>query len=312
MAAIEKIALTKLLKLELPQFVEQVTAIVEKHNPTKLKLQNAIKLLHNQCNKMNLLSVPYGPHPLTQRIYELNIKRLEHAAAISMQVNLQKKLAMPHKKEFISLAYPAVRDHLHYLRQNNQPTIDRIIAIFFNHLKDNPEVQNALEKLELKYNLRELEKANDEHCKLSSIRSKEISQRPKSVSAAVQKEAQYVLRGVFEQINFHQFSYEDLNYTPLISELNRLIARFRGLINTRASRGKTRKEKALVENTENESTIQPLPEASIIEVRNEISYKNEELKKKFIYPTKTFSADKEVRPNLDVPILTFIIGDKGY
>lgn len=60
MAAIEKIALTKLLKLELPQFVEQVTAIVEKHNPTKLKLQNAIKLLHNQCNKMNLLSVPYG------------------------------------------------------------------------------------------------------------------------------------------------------------------------------------------------------------------------------------------------------------
>ena len=239
---------------------------------------------------MKLLNVPYGPHPITQRIYELNVTRLEHATAISMQINLQKKLAIPHKRELVSKTYPAVRDHLHYLRQNNQPTIDRTITIFFNHLRENPEVLHALEKLELKYNLQELQKANEKLNKLSSIRSKEISQSPKSISATVQKEAQYVLRAVFEQINFHQFSYEDLDYSPLISELNRLTARFKGLNNTRASRGKTRIEKALVENIEKEAVIQILTKAY-----SETDSENQELMGKNIYPIKPFTADKEVK-----------------
>ena len=129
MVKIERIALTKLLKLELPQFVEKVTAIVEKHNPKTLKLENSAELLHRQCDKMKLLEVPYGPHPLTQRIYGLNIKRLEHAAAISMQVNMHKKLDIPGKRELVATAYPVVRDHLHYLRQINYPINCRLIVL---------------------------------------------------------------------------------------------------------------------------------------------------------------------------------------
>ena len=299
MAKIERIALTKLLKLELPQFVEKITAIVEKHNPTTLKLDNSVEILHKQCSKMKLLEVPYGPHPLTQRIYELNIKRLEHAAAISMQVNMHKKLDIPDKRELVTIAYPAVRDHLHYLRQNNQPTIDRIIDLFFNHLSDNPEIQNALEKLDLNYNLQELQKANDEHYKLSTIRSEEISQRPKSVSADVIKEAQYVLRAIFEQINFYQFTFEDVDYSQLISELNRLIARFKGLINTRASRGKTRKEKAQIEKIEKDTAIESLPKRASTAINNQSSLKEKEVDKidtNRIKPCATEQKNQEDEP----------------
>ncbi|HTN68254.1 MAG TPA: DUF6261 family protein [Dysgonamonadaceae bacterium] len=307
MAKIERIALTKLLKLELPQFIVKVTAIVEKHNPKTLKLENSVELLHRQCDKMKLLEVPYGPHPLTQRIYKLNIKRLEHAAAISMQVNMHKKLDIPDKRELVSIAYPAVRDHLHYLRQNNQPTIDRIIDLFFNYLRDNPEVQNALERLELNYNLQELQKANNEHYKLSLIRSEEISQRPKSVSVAIQKEAQYILRAVFEQINFYQFSYENVDYSQLISELNRLIARFKGLVNTRASRGKTRKEKTHIENRKKETATESLSKTASTKVNKERSTKEKELFKKYVNTITSSVIEEETQKNVPLQGLIRIL-----
>ncbi|MDD2475970.1 MAG: DUF6261 family protein [Dysgonamonadaceae bacterium] len=256
MEKLEKIALTKLLKLELPQFVKQVTACLEKHNPESLKLQDTYELLNDQCDKMKLLVAPYGPHPLTEQIQQLHQKRLRFAAAITMQMNMFRKLDFEESREWVRIAHPVVRIHLNYLRKNNQPVIDRILDIFFKQLKDNPEEQHALEMLGLKYCLDELRSANDEYDKLTTIRLRQISQRPKAVSGDIQKEAQYILRSFFEQINFYQFTYKDVNYTPLISELNNIIVRFRGLINTRATCGATRKEKAKIKAAEVDTQIE--------------------------------------------------------
>ena len=55
-----------------------------------------------------------------------------------------------------------------------------------------------------------------------------------------------MLRAVFEQINLFQFSYKDIDYSQLIAEINTLVARYNGLINTHASRNETRKKKAAV------------------------------------------------------------------
>ena len=96
----------------------------------------------------------------------------------------------------------------------------------------------------MKFYLDEMKKANDEHYKLSNERSRDISQRPKIDSKAVQKEAHYVLRSLFEQINFYQFTYPDIDYSGLISEINVQIARFSGLIHTRETCNNKRKNKA--------------------------------------------------------------------
>lgn len=283
MAKIDKIALTKLLKLELPQFVKLVTACVEKHNPKALKLQDAHEMLKDQRNKMKLLVAPYGSHPLTEQIHQIHLKRLKFAAAITLQMNMFRKLDFEDSRELVRIAHPMVKDHLHYLRQNNRVIIDRTIDVFFKQLEDNPNEHHALEMLGLKYCLDELRSANDEHCKLSTVRSKQLSERPKIDSSGIQKEAQYVLRAFFEQINFFQFTYRDVDYTPLISELNRLIARFTGLINTRATRGETRKKKAEARtaNIDIQTDVTPIesmPQAQPLEVNKPQTVKEREVK----------------------------------
>ncbi|MDD2476061.1 MAG: DUF6261 family protein [Dysgonamonadaceae bacterium] len=302
MEKLEKIALTKLLKLELPQFVKQVTTCLEKHNPESLKLQDTNELLNDQCDKMKLLVAPYGPHPLTEQIHQLHQKRLKFAAAITMQMNMFRKLDFEESRELVRIAHPVVRIHLNYLRKNNQPVIDRILDIFFKQLKDNPEEQHALELLGLKYCLDELRSANDEHDKLTSIRLRQISQRPKAVSGDIQKEAQYILRSFFEQINFYQFTYKDVNYTPLISELNNVIVRFRGLINTRATCGATRKEKANIKTADTQIDETTPKESSLKTKSNKIAKDRATKGKEATSNNTPTNKGNEKEANKDLPL----------
>ena len=249
MVKIQQIALTKLLKLELPQFVKQVTKCLEKHNLEVLKLKDTYELLKEQRSKMALLKVSYGKHPLTKKIHQLHLKRIKYAAAITSQMIFLSKMDAEDTRSLVQLAHPMVKIHLYYLRQNNRFEIDQIITIFFKQLNEKPEVLNALEALGLKYYLDELKRANDEHYKLSNERTSDISQRPKIDTLAVQREAHYVLRGLFEQINFYQFTYRDIDYSKMIGEINGLITRFSGLIHIRETCNKTRKAKASAEET---------------------------------------------------------------
>lgn len=244
MVKIQEIALTKILKLELPQFVKKVTACLEKHNLEALKLQDAYEMLADQRSKMALLRAPYGKHILTPQIHQLHLKRLKYAAAITTQINFLRKMDMEDTRDLVELAHPFVKLHLYYLRQNNQFVIGQIITVFFDQLNKSPDILNALETLGFKFYLDQLKIANDKHFKLCNERSKDISQRPKIDSKAVQKEAQFVLRSLFEQINFHQFTYKEIDYSPLISEINVQITRFSELIHIRETCNKTRKDKA--------------------------------------------------------------------
>lgn len=263
MVKIQQIALTNLLKLELPQFVKQVTKCLEKHNPEALKLKDTYELLKDQRSKMALLKVCYGKHPLTEQIRQLHLKRFEYSSAITSQIIFKSKMGLGDTRKLAQLAHPIVKLHLYYLRQNNQFEIDQIITIFFKQLNENPEILNALETLGLKYYLDELKSANDLHYKLSNERSSDISQRPKIDTLAVQREAHYVLRGLFEQINFYQFTYRDIDYSKLIGEINGLLSRFSGLIHTRKTCNKTRKNKVKAD----EAKVQPADNKPKVETK---------------------------------------------
>ena len=270
MVKIQQIALTELLKLELPQFVKQVTKCLEKHNLEALKLNDTYELLKEQRSKMALLKVSYGKHPLTERIHQLHLKRIKYAAAITSQMIFLSKMATEDTRPLVELAHPVVKLHLYYLRQNNRFEIDQIITIFFKQLNEKPEVMNALETLGLKFYLDELKSANDQHYRLTNERTSDISQRPKIDALAVQREAHYVLRGLFEQINFYQFTYRGIDYSKLIGEINGLIARFSGLIHTRETCNKTRKAKASAEETKlNTAEKEPNVETKTLETQIE-------------------------------------------
>ena len=57
---------TSMLKLEVPQMVEQVIEIVEKHGPQALKINEIYNLLIAEKQQIDKLFVWYRVHPFTK------------------------------------------------------------------------------------------------------------------------------------------------------------------------------------------------------------------------------------------------------
>ena len=298
MDKIENIALTKLLKLELPEFIDQVIGLIENHNTISLKLEHVLALLQEQYKKTNQLKPPYGRHRLSARIDSLHKKRLKYVAAISREMHTCRNLDVEEMEDFVSIAYPLVRDNLHYLRQNNRSVINSKITNFFNQINKDAEVQKAFEKLGFYRYIDVLRKTQDELYDLTVLRDIELSQRPKGATPAIKKEAQYVLRAVFEQINLFQFSFKDIDYSQLIAELNTLIARYNGLINTRASRTKSRKKKAAAKIAEKDTQASENPNESLPQLKKKETLKDTKGKKENLQPSFpiTETAEKDGDP----------------
>ncbi len=244
MTKIKKIALTKLLKLELPEFVDDIIRAVSKHNPEGLKLQDHYDMLVEQLPKMALLTAPFGAHPLTKEMHKVHEERLKYSALITMQMRVLHKANLASTKKLVQTAKPVVRLYLNHLRQNNRSIISRTIKGFFLHLNDYPEQRNALDALGFKFYLDELQNTNNLHEEMFMQRLSEKAQNSKVDTAGIQHETQFLLRKLFDQIEFYQYMRKEVDYSPLINQINEIIAQFTSLINMRATCRKTRKRKA--------------------------------------------------------------------
>ena len=278
MTKLRKIALTKLLKLELPQFAEDVIRVTAKYDPTALKIQNSFDTLAAQQPKMNLLEVPYGPHPLTEKMHQLHKERLKYAALITMQMRVLQKADLENTRDLVQISRPIVRIHLNFLRQNNRQVISRAIKSLFLYFDENPQVRDALDTLGFKKYLDELIKANTLYEELLIERAEQISERPKVDVAAIRHEIQYFLRILFDQISFYQHINKEADYSPLICELNEVIAGYSKIIKTRATCYKTRKRKTSAKTIEPELTevVKKTTPLKTLSTNNEANKKEKE------------------------------------
>lgn len=227
----KELSLSKLLKLHLVSFIRDVIDIVSKHDTKALHIDATFQILLDKAPVIKLLDVPYNGHYLTKGIAYWNKKCLDYASIITTQMRAFYRLNEEEHAEDVQIAYPVVTLYLNYLGQNNRPIIHETINKFFLYLKRNPEVKEALNHLGLTNYLGKLQSAHKAFKKTESKRTELISQRPKIDSKATQKELQHLLRMFFTQIDQYQHAYTELNYAPLISELNVLISKYSAMIN---------------------------------------------------------------------------------
>ena len=227
----KELSLSKLLKLHLVSFIRDVIDIVSKHDTKALHIDATFQILIDKAPAIKLLDVPYNGHYLTKEIAYWNKKCLDYASIITSQMRAFYRLNEEENAENVKIAYPVVTLYLNYLGQNNRPIIHETIAKFFLYLKRNPEVQEALNQLDLTKYLGKLQSAHKAFKITESKRTELTSQRPTIDSKATQKELQHLLRMFFSQIDHYQNAYTELNYAPLISELNVLISKYSAMIN---------------------------------------------------------------------------------
>ena len=244
---IRKIAYSKLRKLEVYTFYNIVLDVISRYDTKAMRINNACDVLITMQPKAELLKLTdddLGPHLLTPEVDSLHERRLKFAAIITNQMRILEKADIKEKRHMVELAKHTVYRYLNYLRQNDKVTIESSLNGFFIELRNMPEIKDALCQLGLETYLNELEAAKSAYTTTCAKRTKQQSQSPKGSTTPVQRELQYVMDILFNQVNFYQHVYKDIDYSGLITALNHTIAIYTKKIKTRDTQRKNKKIKA--------------------------------------------------------------------
>lgn len=102
---------------------------------------------------------------------------------------------------------------------------------------------DALVGLGFKKHLEGLKKSHAEYLELRAERLCDISKRPTADKKAVAKKIHSVFRLAFDQINHYQDAFKDINYQPLISEINVMLTGIQKEISMRTTINKKKAQK---------------------------------------------------------------------
>lgn len=242
---IKNILLSKLRKLELPQFANKVIIIAEEHDPVSLKLTDTFEILKGLEPQLLFLEDKYGAHPLTKELTDAHAKRLKYAGLISAQMRVHIKADEKPLQAHVKLARPEVERSFDFLNKDNHETASERVSQFFHRLDKDESLEDAFTALSLGGYMDNLRAANSIFMNLWLVRNTSIASRPNTKTPPIVKEVNAALRNFFNQIVLSQARYAELDYSSLIDELNGAVASAEGKIKTRMTNNKKKADAAL-------------------------------------------------------------------
>lgn len=250
MIKLKKIPLSRILKLDLRSLLEQIIIILDNYDLEAMHLQSVYEVLKKQEVKMQIINDPFGKHHLTDELTELHKKRLRYASLINMQVKALGKIDCEETQRLAKIASILTKEHLIYLGQKKLFEVRSKIDLFFERLELDfySEYRAAFISLGLQPYLDELKKANADYYAVYTQRSLDIKNRPPTGDRVLEKETKQILQFFFDQINSYQKAFPEIDYVPLINDLNERLTRYSKSIKTRMATNKRRaRKKALKE-----------------------------------------------------------------
>ena len=251
-----KISFSKLRKHEVKMLASRVITIVEGYNPETLKIKEIHDFLVELEPQIASLQLKHIAHPITKTLVAQRKQRKAFAKGIISQMETIESGKIVGKEEALEVAKPIVLHHLQSLWKCEEDRIYHNIDSLFSVLAKNEELQTALETLDLNSYFNSLRVVNNAIEQNYNTRRKDVSERPKSPTPRIVATLRIALFDLFKQIEVAQVKNQQLDYKPLIDDLNAEIAHYKAIIKTRASNSKKKAEGVIDDNevvVENES-----------------------------------------------------------
>lgn len=245
MEELKELALSRILKLELKFLLEDITEALEKYDLVALRLQDIYDVLKMQENKMQIISIPYGKHPLSKKIAQLHKQRVKCAALIYMQIRSMERSNCQETQRNVTLAKSFAKPYLTHLGQKRHHIVSIRVSSFIGALGMDfyTDERNACISLGLQPHLNELEKINKEYEITSSQRGIDIKNRPPTSDPDLEGETKRILQTFLGQVSSYQKTFTEVDYEPLIMMLNTILTEYSKLIKTRLATNKRKAQK---------------------------------------------------------------------
>ncbi len=247
--------LSKLWKLERVEYANQVIKIVDEHDPEALKISDMYNLLVARQPEIDQLNVRYRAHPMTVSIQHLRSLRGLHISNILGRLKLVRKEKGDLDGD-VKLVRTEIDRHFGNFRSSKNEAIKiQKVDKFNTAVEASQELEEALSELGFTSLMNDLRSVHSRIKSNSELRNKSIAARPQTKTNDLQKAVDDSIVNLFTDIRLAMLRNPEINYNPLIADLNKVTLNFDNYINIRIGQSERKaEEKAENENGELDNT----------------------------------------------------------
>ncbi len=228
----------RIRKSEYPEIMNAILEIVKKHDPVALFIQGMYNLLLELTPLLDNLTLKYRSHPLVKELEVLRKTRDHLLSAILSQLTAIEKAKISSLILYSETAVPYLRSYLDGIGFENSTVKTGRIDQLLTNLENNDTMNVALSSLGLQVYLVELKA-----CQLSinqgeSRRIEDLSVRIKQNTLITEDKIAFAVKNLFNAIELARIEHTEIDYMPLINELNAMLSTKQMMVKSRITRSK--------------------------------------------------------------------------
>lgn len=220
--------------IEFPEFASDIYKVVEKHNRPELKIDEVFSMLKSAMTEVEKITVSERSHPLTAQLQTLRADIDNNLVALTTLIKGVSKIKVENINAAGLKALPVLRRFISGINRKNFFQKRKLLLLLFDEINADPDLVTALETLGLKILIDELKRDVTRIGELQSLRRESKSQAEKIRNRLAITNASTAISNLFRSIEIAQKFETTVDYSPLISELNQIMADYRFTISKRS------------------------------------------------------------------------------
>ena len=220
--------------IEFPEFASDIYKVVEKHNRPELKIDEVFSMLKSAMTEVEKITVSERSHPLTAQLQTLRADIDNNLVALTTLTKGVSKIKVENINAAGLKALPVLRRFISGINRKNFFQKRKLLLLLFDEINADPDLVTALETLGLKILIDELKRDVTRIGELQSLRRESKSQAERIRNRLAITNASTAISNLFRSIEIAQKFETTVDYSPLISELNQIMADYRFTISKRS------------------------------------------------------------------------------
>jgi hypothetical protein len=233
---IAPVPLSRMPVLEYPELVYTFVRIVDDYDADKMFIGETVAELKARMPELMRLQVAKGKHPESPVIQALFTKRRDILVAMVGQTRKLVKANLTSQAAYLKLVVPFVENYWSNIRSYNENTINARVKQMFDNIDNSAELKVAFTSVGLLTHIDELKTIETSLFDSKELRRKSKSEMPKIDSKQIKSYVGEAMTDVINAIEIARKAHTELDYAPMIKEINDLFISYQSEIKAHSTR----------------------------------------------------------------------------
>lgn len=220
---ITSVTFTRVPKMAFAPLVTTLAGVVEQHDPVALHIDGMYQLLLDVMPELDYLQNQANVKDKTEVLKALWQKRRTLLVTILGQSRMTAKAQVQAEEAHRTTVLPFIDKHLRTILNVTQNEQKGMLGKMFEELKDNTTMNDALVALGWKASFDELSAVEARIAHIEAVRRKCKAASPDMRTSMVKSVISEAIMDLLNRIESAQKEFKELDYMPLIKELNALL-----------------------------------------------------------------------------------------